>query len=252
MNRLFLASLACVLAPAAVAAQTITGSVTYLQRMLLPPNAVVEIAFEDVSRADAPARTLAVYRIPEPQAPPYPFAFAYTPEQIDPANRYGLRATVREGEKLLMTTDTAYPVLTHGGGTEVEMVLKMVSSSDPTPPPPDADVVNTYWKLLTLGGAPVTVTENKREPHLILRDDGSYNATVGCNMLRGGYSVEGDGVTFMAGITTLMACPPPLDELERALVSLLETATRHAISGDDMALLNDQGETLATFRAVYF
>ncbi|SFC49357.1 YbaY family lipoprotein [Tropicimonas isoalkanivorans] len=252
MNRLFLASLACLLAPAAVAAQTITGSVTYLQRMMLPPDAVVEIAFEDVSLADAPARTLAVYRIPEPQAPPYPFAFAYTPSQIDPANRYGLRATVRVGEKLLMTTDTAYPVLTHDGGTEVEMLLKMVSSPDPTPPPPDADFVNTYWKLLTLAGAPVPVVEGKREAHLILHEDGSYTATVGCNMLRGGYELSGDTVAFLAGITTLMACPPPLDAQERALVSLLETATRPAISGDDMTLLDDEGETLATFRAVYF
>ena len=97
MRRFFLAFLALLVTPAIAAADLITGKATYLQRMMLPPDAVVEITLQDVSRADAPAKVLATYRIEEPGAPPYAFAFQYDPAQIDERNSYTLRATVREG-----------------------------------------------------------------------------------------------------------------------------------------------------------
>jgi len=33
----------------------VTGTATYLQRIALPPNAVITVRIEDVSKADAPA-----------------------------------------------------------------------------------------------------------------------------------------------------------------------------------------------------
>ncbi|MFD0978992.1 YbaY family lipoprotein [Tropicimonas aquimaris] len=250
MRPIFLALLVLLGAPVPAVAETLTGTVTYLQRMMLPPAAEVEISFQDVSRADAPAQVLATYRIPEPGAPPYRFAFAYDPARIDPARSYTLMARVLEGDRLLMITDTAYPVLTRGGGTELEMILKMVN--DTPPPMPDVDFINTYWKILTLGGTPVEVQDNAREPHVILRSDGSYNATVGCNMIRGGYELDGPSVRFLPGAATMMACPPPLDALERSLGEMLEAASEHRVSGEQMELLGPEGEILATFQAVYF
>ena len=151
MRKALLAALALAAAPTLAAAETVSGTVTYLQRMMLPPDSVVEIAFQDTSLADAPATTLATYRIEAPGAPPYAFAFDYDPAQIDEARSYTLRATVRQGDTLLMTTDTVYPVLTRGAGNEVEMVMKAVGQGSGTGETPDSDFVNTYWKLLTLG-----------------------------------------------------------------------------------------------------
>jgi uncharacterized lipoprotein YbaY len=39
--------------------------------------------------------------------------------------------------------------------------------------PPDASLLNTYWRILSLAGEPVSVAESKREPHVILRSAGS-------------------------------------------------------------------------------
>lgn len=250
MRPALLALLAFLAAPSLASAEILTGTVTYLQRLMLPPTTTIEIALQDVSRADAPARTLATYRIPDPGAPPYRFAFAYDPARIDPSRSYTVMARVLVDEKLLMITDTAYPVLTRGGGTEVEMVMKMVG--DTPPPKPDVDFVNTYWKILTLGGMSVEVQQDKREPHIILRTDGSYNATVGCNMIRGGYLLDGTEVSFQPGAATLMACPPPLDALERSLGQMLSSAARHRVQGEQMELLGPGDEVLATFQAVYF
>lgn len=250
MRKFLLAGLAILMAPTLAAADTITGTVTYLQRMMLPPDTVVEIVLQDSSRADASAKTLATYRIEAPGAPPYRFAFKYDPAQIDQAHTYTLRATATQGDKLLMTTDTAYPVLTRGAGTEAEMVMKMVASEEKMKP--DSDFVNTYWKLLTLNGTEVPVASDQREPHVILRTDGSYNATVGCNMIRGGYAVDGAKVEFKPGPMTMMACVPPYGQFESDLIKALDAAESFGVSGESMELLDPTGGTLATFKAVYF
>ena len=245
MRRPLLLAFAIALTPVLAMADTITGTVTYLQRIVLPPDAVLEVDFQDVSRADAPARTLATYRMENLGTPPYPFAFQYDPAWVDEAISYRLRATVHEGDQLLMTTDTAYPVLTRGAGVEVEMVLK------PVAPKPDSDFINTYWKLLTLDGEAVPVSDNQPEPNLMLRVDGTYNATVGCNMIRGTYKADDATVSFGPGMMTRKACLPPLDRLEQSLARTLGAATGHRIKGENLDLLDASGKVLATFRAVY-
>ena len=250
MRRFLFLALAALMSPALASADEITGTVTYRERLMMPPDAVLEVQMQDTSLADAPAETLATYRVENPGAPPYDFAFTYDPAAIDAARSYTLRATIHRGDRLMMTTDTVYPVLTQGGGTHADMLLKMVASTASATP--DAAFVDTYWKILTLPGTDVTLGENQREPHIILRSDGSYNATVGCNMIRGGHSVEGTNVTFKPGATTLMACPPPLDTMERSLVQVLSEASAFDIEGEAMTLLDAAGAPLATFTAVYF
>ena len=62
MDRRSVITLAAGLAAAAAAraqAATIRGSAAYRERMALPPGAVLAVALQDISRADAPAETLA-------------------------------------------------------------------------------------------------------------------------------------------------------------------------------------------------
>jgi putative lipoprotein len=82
----------------------IEGSVTYRERMLLPPNAVVEVQLEDISRADAPATVLEAVTLPGQPGPPYPFSLSYDAARIDPRMRYALRATISAQGRLLFTT----------------------------------------------------------------------------------------------------------------------------------------------------
>ena len=119
----------------------------------------------------------------------------------------------------------------------------------------DAPLTNTYWRIVRLGDETVTAAEGRREPHLLLRaegDYGRYRATVGCNQIIGGYAIDGDSVRFTAGPTTLMACPPPLDELESALVQTLAETGRWQVMANTLELYDDTGAPLALFEAVYF
>ena len=116
-------SMACEESPTAM----VTGTVTYLQRIGLPPNATVVVTLEDVSLADAPATVMAEQTI-ETAGQQVPIAFALTddPAEIKPQHSYGVRAQIFYGDSLRWTSTMAYPVITQGSPTEVEIEVDPV------------------------------------------------------------------------------------------------------------------------------
>ena len=102
----------------------ITGSVTYRERIALPPDAVVRVALLDVSRMDVAATLIAEATIVAEQAVPIPFELVYDPAEIDPRLVYAVRATILRNDNYLFVTDTHYPVLTRGHGETADLVLK--------------------------------------------------------------------------------------------------------------------------------
>ena len=82
----------------------IEGTVFYRERIALPPNAVVEIQLEDVSRADAVATVVAALSLSSENGPPYAFSIDYDPARIDSRMTYALRASILVDGKLMFTT----------------------------------------------------------------------------------------------------------------------------------------------------
>lgn len=123
---------AVMLAPGAGGASAgeaeVAGTVTYLDRAMLPPGAELTVALRDISSADAPAEVLAATTRALDGPPPYAFVLRYDPAVIDARHTYGVRARVALGDRLLMTTDTVAPVITRGAPRRVELVLKRVPS----------------------------------------------------------------------------------------------------------------------------
>ncbi|MFY8207426.1 MAG: YbaY family lipoprotein [Arenimonas sp.] len=117
--------------PEAPAQAHVTGSATYRERMMLPPQAELTATLEDVSLADAPSVTLGEVRMQTDHAPPYAFKIPYDPARIQPQNVYAVRVRIMLDGKLLMISDTHTPVLTRGSPDSAELVLKMVSASQP-------------------------------------------------------------------------------------------------------------------------
>lgn len=107
----------------------------------------------------------------------------------------------------------------------------------------------TYWKIVSLGGEPVGEAESGRDPHILFHADGGLNATVGCNMMRGTYQLDGETLTFGPAATTMMACPPPLDAAERALIAVLETTAGYVLAGDTLSLVDADGAVVADLEA---
>ena len=118
------------LAPAARAGQ-ISGTARLQQPMALPPDAVLEVLLIDAALADAPARVLGRTRLQPAGQPPFRFTIRYQDRDLTPRGRYGVRATLRQGERLLFTTDTFTPVLKGGASAPLTLQLVAVGSGRP-------------------------------------------------------------------------------------------------------------------------
>ena len=152
-----------VVAPVAAQAPTVSGNVTYMLRIALPEDAVVNVQIQDISRPDAPAEVIGEQTIQTNGAQvPIPYAVEYDPAKIVESNTYAVRATIKQGDTLLWTSDTVIPVITKGAPTEnVEIMVVQVAApaeAQPAQPPrePEATAEPAAPATLpTTGGAPI-------------------------------------------------------------------------------------------------
>jgi len=115
--------------PPAPAQATVSGTVSYPQRIALLPGVTLTVRLLDVSRADAPATILGMYtHVTTGDQVPFAYTIRYSPAAINPANSYTVRAELRDREGgLRWTTDTAVPVITRGNPTsDVAITLVQV------------------------------------------------------------------------------------------------------------------------------
>ncbi|KQW79669.1 YbaY family lipoprotein [Brevundimonas sp. Root1279] len=100
-------------------------SVSYRERIMLPPGHVVSVRVEDVSRADAPAVVVGEASMTTGErGPPYELTVDVPTNRIDPRLEYAVRAEIREpGGALRFTTDTRHSVLTRGAPDRAEIML---------------------------------------------------------------------------------------------------------------------------------
>ena len=110
--------------PAAEAGDVIRGTATYRERIALPPGAVLEVTLEDVSAAHAPAVVVARTLVTKLAGPPFAFELPYRASDIDAGDTYAVRAQLMVDGRAMFATAAAVPVLTHGAGREVELLLR--------------------------------------------------------------------------------------------------------------------------------
>jgi uncharacterized lipoprotein YbaY/membrane-bound inhibitor of C-type lysozyme len=110
----------------------VSGTVSYLQRMALPPNAVIEVQLQDVTLADAPAKVIAEEKITLGQRQvPVAFELNYDPAKMEAKHKYAVSARILVRGELRFSNNQAYPVLTEGKPSHVEMILKQVETAGP-------------------------------------------------------------------------------------------------------------------------
>jgi putative lipoprotein len=234
--------------------EAVRGNVTYRVRMALPPDAVVDVRLEDISRADAPATILSQAQIQtKGKQVPIPFELPYDPKRIEPSHRYSVRATIHGGDgHLLFSSTQAHPVLTQGAPKMLDVVVQPVSATAPeraSTNPAAATLEGTYWKLVELRGKPAVSSPDNRNPYFSLRaDKKNVVGNGGVNHLMGQYTLDGDKLRLSKIGSTLMAGPEPFMRQEREFLDALEATTTYRIDGQTLELRNGQ-EVLARFEA---
>jgi putative lipoprotein len=115
--------------PGQTVSAAVTGTITYRERIALPPSAIVKVQLLDVSFADvAPTVLDSITLVPTAgQQVPYPFLLRYDPAQINARSTYTVQARILvDGKPLFMSID-AYPVITRGNPLDVNVMLQQVS-----------------------------------------------------------------------------------------------------------------------------
>jgi uncharacterized lipoprotein YbaY len=111
----------------AARAATLKVTVFYRERIAMPPNAALIVTVADVSRADAPAETVASRRIDGPGNVPIDVELTYDPSVIDDRLTYAVRATIEVDGVMWWTSTQAHQVLTRGAPDQVEVMVSRVS-----------------------------------------------------------------------------------------------------------------------------
>jgi putative lipoprotein len=79
--------------------------VTYLQRVALTPEAVLQVELRDASVPEGEGPPVAKQVIPRPGQVPIAFALSYLPESLRPGRRYVLSARISDRGQLQFVTE---------------------------------------------------------------------------------------------------------------------------------------------------
>jgi putative lipoprotein len=233
------------------ASKTVTGTVSYRQRIALPDDALVKVVIEDISYPDTPPVSIAEQEITSSgKQVPIAFAVRYDPSVLIPGHHYRILASITAHDHLLFSS-TAHPVFTPGAPASVNIRVDQVAGNPlVTAPKPDHPLIGIHWRLADLNGKPVSLSMEQR-PNFVLTDDGNrITGSGGCNRLMGSYELDGHSLRFKTVATTMMACLGPVMDVERKFLAALNATTAYRISGSTLQLLDDKGHALAWLHAV--
>lgn len=240
LGRLGIALLAGVMGFAGAAAAdepVLTGTVVYLERMLLPAGAVAEVTLEDVSLADAPATALGTVSVPATTSPTR-FTLPYDAAAIAAGHSYALRASIRADGELMFTTmdHVAFDPARLDG---YEVLVRRVAA---------APSLFGSWLAEDIGGAGVL---DDVQSTLAIAADGAVSGKGGCNGFGGMATIAGDTLSFGPLAGTLMACPEAVMDQERKFHDALAATAAFRLDAAQrkLVLLDAAGAELIRFSA---
>jgi putative lipoprotein len=103
----------------------VTGSVFYLERIALTPEAVVQVEVVEVAPAGGRESVIGEQTLSSPGQVPIHFSVGVPPERIRPEGSYVVRARITDGGRTF-TTSEPVPVLTQGHPSQdVQVRLRM-------------------------------------------------------------------------------------------------------------------------------
>lgn len=230
--------------PQAAAQPSISGTITYRERMALPPDAAIEVKLQDVSQAKPKTIAESVFA-PEGKQVPIPFQLSYSPADINSAHTYKVQANISVNGKPMFTTTASAPVITNGAPSQVALMLQQAPVTGKTASA--SKLRGTHWVLAELNGKPAEPGEGETA-HLILHNKGRLSGSTGCNHITGTYIAEQGALQFTPAATTMKMCSPPVMTQEQALLAAIKATNKYHLEGETLELLNGD-QALAKFQA---
>jgi putative lipoprotein len=232
--------------PPANTQTTITGALTYRERIALPPDATAHITLSDVSVADRAAPLLAEQSIElTGRQVPLPFTLSLPPGKLEPRGRYAVRGTILDAlGRLLWTTDTTHLIDPTQGTSDLGplMMVRVAAGEEPTAA---ERLRGGEWKVEDIGERGII---DFTHVSLTFGHDGRITGVTGCNSYSFPYEVAGDTLSLGQGINTQRVCLPALEDQERKFLQILSQVTRFEFSETGALILSTAGGDTLTAR----
>lgn len=226
---------------------TVTGELTYLQRIALPEGSVAVVL---VRPADAPGDqpSGAEARIPL-EGRQVPVAFSLDVPRAGPqaGNNLVLYGAIVAGGVARFLSN---PVTIDASGETLDLGTVILEPfTSPVAPfglAGNSGLENIEWRVTEISGERVA---EGSEPTIRFGADRAFSGRT-CNSFGGAYRLDGQSLSFDPNIVaTMMACPEPLGGIERALFDALPEVKSHTLEEDGTLVLSDgDGNALVVAR----
>lgn len=226
---------------------TLSGEVTYRERMALPEPANLSVRLVDLTRDGAPATVEAEAILPATGQVPLTFTLTFADSIVTAGHAYGLVAEITSGETVFFRNQEPVPVEPAAGLPVTVLVQFLGASGEATTSTLEVaaspSLLDLTWELHSIMGV-----ETALPTTLAISGDLRAGGKGPCNSYFA--SVElGDGTVAFGGIAaTRMACSVRVMSAEQAFFGALERSRAYAIDGDRLTLSDDKGTALLTFK----
>lgn len=216
----------------------LTGTVSYRERIALPPSAMVEVKLVDVSLADTPARTLARTSVRSGRQVPIPYRLRYDDRSVKPTGRYALEARISVNGRLWFLNTTHHAVTAGeplNGDIQVDRVGQEAEAGPAGP--------SGRWLAEDINGRGVI---DNAQSMLEIAADGAISGRGGCNGIGGRATIRGSRIRIGQIVSTQMACSPAIMDQEGKFIKVLESARSWRIdaASNKLLLLDARGRSI--------
>lgn len=248
--RVLVALLALLSAPAWAQPVILDGTVTYRERIALPPDAWLRVMLVELDGAGPVVGATA--SIPTRGEVPIAFVLNVRSDVDAYDGTHGLIAEISSGGRVLFRNPLPVPVAEPPGQlTHIIVNFTPDPIVDPKEPeeteepedpvpllPPAPGLVDTVWSVTSVGGNPVL--ENSK-PTLSIAADYRAGGTGGCNSFFTEATISGDSISFGPAAATMMACDQDIMDQEHAYFLGLEAVTSYDLDAQGLRLLDAAG-----------
>jgi putative lipoprotein len=265
-----LALLLTLAGPAMAARVTLSGEVTYRERIALPPNGVLTISLIDLE-APAGPRVSAQGKIATPGQVPLSFTLNFEDSVILPNHKYALTSTIAaEDGAIWFLSAEPYPVEPLAPAAPIVLVLNRPAPEATEPPeatetptvteeavlvpepiaPLPPPILDITWRATSIGGNPVG---RLIVSSLSIAQDMRAGGRGGCNSWFAQAELNDTNLLFSAVAATRMAClSDDATAQEDAFFAALAATRRWRLDGDVLTLLDGANATLAVLEKSAF
>lgn len=227
--------------------ENIKGTVSYRERIALPPGARMEIVVSDITlERDQELILSREMSTINPASPPIPFSINVSTINLSDGPLYGLRAFIRQPDgTILFRTNEPYLLNLRSGAVNTGDIPLVRTSPDDLGVVGIPGLQNGEWRVTQIGG---DVVPQDSAPIMSFTADGRFQGSTGCNRFNSTYELDGNLLAMTNVATTRRACDAGTMQQERRFLEAISFIEKASLEDGGVLVLSGNGQRLVAVR----